>query len=121
MSSRHRERIIRSLTQNLRCIFSIYYFNTTYNESICVNCSLDEPIISRENYIRRTRHAVIKSNILNLTKCDICSRIITIVRPAIACVCCDNILNDFLYLQNMEELENTYNLANIDPIVIAHE
>jgi hypothetical protein len=81
---------------------------------------LDEPIIIRENYIRRTRHAVILSNILSLINCDICSRVITLVRPATACTVCRNILNGFLNTRDPQELENIYNLARIDPVVIAH-
>jgi GTP cyclohydrolase III len=120
MSSRSREEIIRFLTHLSRCLFSIYYFDAIHTESICVNCLLDELIIIRENYIRCTHHAVIISNILNLIICDICSCVITLVRPATACTVCRNILNGFLYTCDSEELENTNNLARVDPVIIAH-
>jgi hypothetical protein len=120
MSFRSREETIVSLTHLSRCIFSIFYFDSIHFENICVNCLLNEPIITREDYIRRTRHAVVVSNILNLITCDICSRIITRVRPAIACSACRDILYGYLHTRGTQELENTYNLAQVDPTIIAH-
>jgi ribosomal protein L11 methylase PrmA len=113
-------RIIHSLNHLSRCTFEIFYYDSLINESICVNCLIEEPLIIRKNYKRKTRHSVVISNILNLQTCDICSKIITLCRPAFACSSCKEILSGFLSTRNLHELTNTYNSAQADPVVIIH-
>jgi hypothetical protein len=83
-----------------------------------VNCLLDEPLIERNKYQRVTRHSVIISNIIQEIRCDICSRLITNVRLARACSKYKEILLGFLTTREHSELNNTYNLARTDPVVI---
>jgi hypothetical protein len=104
--------IIQSLNHLSRCTFEISYYDSLINKIICANCFIEEPLIIRGTYRRKIRHSVTISNILNLQKCDICSKIITLCRPGFVCSSCKEILSRFLSTRNLHELSDTYNSAN---------
>jgi len=110
-----RENHIRNLSYLSRCTFDLRYINRSNHEIVCVNCLLDEPIIERKDFNRKTTHSVVFFNILNLTRCDICNNITSKVRPARACTKCKEILFKYLNSRNNQELENIYNLAHENP------
>jgi hypothetical protein len=121
MTELNGNRIIQSLIYLLNCTFQTFYYNSTINETICIDCFAEKTLIIRDNYKSKIRHSIILSNNLNLQTCDICSRIITFSRPTYACLSCKEILTRFLLTRNLNELIDTYNSAQTDTVVIIHQ
>jgi len=117
----NRENIIRNLSYLSRCHFDLRYVNRYTHEIICVNCLIDEPIVERTEFDRKTTHFIVISNHLKLIHCDICHRLVTKVRPARACSKCKESLFEYLNTRSDKKIIDIRRLAFENPLTLVHD